>query len=60
MAPTFVDVYSRTTNAKQVIPASWLDHPILGADFEKTPRQKASEKKAETEAVKADNLKKEA
>lgn len=40
----FVDAYSKTTGAKQVVPASWLersDAPFN--DLSKTPRQKARE-----------------
>lgn len=29
----FVDVIAKSTGGRQVIPAEWLDHPILGADF---------------------------
>lgn len=37
-----VDAYSKTTGAKQVVPASWLDRtdPPFD-DLQKTPRQKA-------------------
>jgi len=41
----FVDAYSKSTGAKQVVPAAWLerdDAPFN--DFAKTPRQKAREK----------------
>ena len=40
----FVDAYSKTTGAKQVVPARWLerdDAPFN--DLVKTPRQKARE-----------------
>ena len=40
----FVDAYSKTTGAKQVVPARWLerdDAPFN--DLVKTPRQKAWE-----------------
>lgn len=39
-----VRVYSKTTGRKQAVPAHWLDHPVLGADFSKTPstRKKAT------------------
>jgi hypothetical protein len=43
----FVDAYSKTTGAKQVVPAAWLgrnDAPFN--DLTKTPRQKAREKAA--------------
>lgn len=29
--------YSKTTHDKQIIPESWLDHPVLGRDFARTP-----------------------
>jgi hypothetical protein len=40
----FIDAYSKTTGAKQVVPVSWLgrtDAPF--SDLLKTPRQKARE-----------------
>lgn len=40
----FVTAYSKTTNQKQRIPEHWLGHKVLGADFSKTPRQKAADK----------------
>jgi hypothetical protein len=36
----FVDVYSLTTMRKQRVPRAWLDDPILGRDFRKTPAQR--------------------
>ena len=46
----FIDAYSKTTGAKQVVPAAWLgrkDAPFN--DLTKTPSQKAREAaKAET------------
>lgn len=44
----WVDVYSKTTGQKQTIPAEWLDHPVLGADFRKTPLTAAVEAKSTT------------
>ena len=44
----WVDVYSKTTGQKQTIPAEWLDHPVLGADFRKTPLTTAAEAKSTT------------
>ncbi|HET7398994.1 MAG TPA: hypothetical protein VFJ94_10775 [Intrasporangium sp.] len=32
--PDFVDAVAKSTGEKQVIPAHWLDDPVLGADFE--------------------------
>lgn len=37
----FVEVYSKTTGRKQVVPARWLDHPRLGRDFQTTPKARA-------------------
>lgn len=38
----FVDAYSKTTGAKQVVPASWLERTDFPFDdLQKTPRQKA-------------------
>lgn len=39
----FVEAYSKSTGQKQRIPIEWLDHPVLGADFSKTPTAKAAE-----------------
>lgn len=40
----FVDAYSKTTGAKQVVPAAWLDRTDAPFnDLSKTPRQKARE-----------------
>jgi hypothetical protein len=36
----FADVYSLTTGRKQRVPRAWLDDPILGRDFRKTPSQR--------------------
>jgi len=36
----FVDVYSLTTKQKQRVPREWLDDPVLGRDFRKTPSQR--------------------
>ena len=46
----FIDAYSKTTGAKQVVPASWLDRADAPFnDLVKTPRQKAKDTaKAET------------
>ncbi|MGO1607594.1 MAG: hypothetical protein ACTHXF_08965 [Brevibacterium yomogidense] len=41
-----VEVVVKATKKKQYIPAAWLDHPVLGRPFEKTPRQRGAEKKA--------------
>lgn len=42
----FVNAVVKATKQKQVIPAAWLDHPVLGKPFEKPPRHKAAGKKA--------------
>ena len=40
----FIDAYSKTTGAKQVVPAAWLDRTDAPFDdLVKTPRQKARE-----------------
>jgi hypothetical protein len=40
----FIDAYSKTTGAKQVVPASWLDRKDAPFnDLTKTPSQKARE-----------------
>ena len=40
----FIDAYSKTTGAKQVVPAAWLDRTDAPFnDLAKTPRQKARE-----------------
>lgn len=43
----FVEAYAKTTGDKQVIPAHWLDHPVLGKNFSRTPSAKAREAAAE-------------
>jgi hypothetical protein len=40
MDDLFVDAYSVTTGVKQRIPRHWLDDPVLGRDFRKTPSQR--------------------
>lgn len=41
---TFVEAVVKATKSKQIIPAAWLDHPVLGRPFERTPRQKGAAK----------------
>lgn len=36
----FVDAYAISTGRKQRIPRHWLDDPVLGRDFRKTPSQR--------------------
>ena len=33
----FVTAYAATTGVKQRIPAGWLDHPVFGKQFRRTP-----------------------
>lgn len=39
----FVEVYAKSTRAKQSVPAHYLSHPVLGRNFSKTPLTKAIE-----------------
>lgn len=43
----FIYVYDKTTGKKQQhqVPEWWLDHPVLGANLSRTPRQKAADTK---------------
>lgn len=41
-----VEVYAKSTGAKQSVPEHWLSHPVLGRDFSKTPLTKAIEARA--------------
>lgn len=43
----FVDVYVTGTGRKQRVPAGWLDHPVLGAPFARTPSGKVADLLAE-------------
>jgi hypothetical protein len=36
MQDDFVEVYSKTTGAKQMVPPHFIDHPVLGKDFTPT------------------------
>jgi hypothetical protein len=36
MPEPFIEVSSKTTKAKQMVPAHYLGHPVLGKDFEPT------------------------
>ena len=42
----FIDVVNVHTKQIQTIPAEWLAHPVLGADFALKPSAKAAEKTA--------------
>jgi hypothetical protein len=46
----FVYAYDKRTGEKLAhqVPEHWLDHPTLGANLSRTPRQKAAERKAAT------------
>lgn len=46
MAKNEVLVYSKKTGKKHRIPAHWVRHPVLGAGFETTPRQRDADAKA--------------
>lgn len=37
----FVEAYDKDTGLKHRIPAHWLDHPTLGAQWRKTPKTRA-------------------
>lgn len=54
---TFVDVYAVTTGTKQRIPAAWLDHPVLGRQFRKTPSSTAPKTSSPFAAKTVDELK---
>ena len=43
----FVDVYDRKTGIKQTIPTEWLDHPVLGLPFRKTPLSEKQQRDAD-------------
>lgn len=40
-----ISAYRKDTGEKVTIPADWINHPVLGAAFSKTPRQKAADAK---------------
>lgn len=50
---SFVDVYSKTTGRKQTVPLDWLDHPVLGQDFRKTPLSEKQQQEADAAIAKA-------
>lgn len=37
----FVEVYSKTTGKKHIVPEQWLGHPVLGKNFAETPSARA-------------------
>lgn len=37
-----VEVYSKTTGKKHIVPEHWLDHPVLGKNFARTPSSVAT------------------
>lgn len=43
MTEGFVEVYAKSTGNKQLVPEHWLDHPVLGRNFSKTPSSVARE-----------------
>lgn len=48
MANRFVDAYRVDNSQKQTIPEHWLDHPVLGKNFTRTPRSRAAAAKKAT------------
>lgn len=46
-----ISAYRTDTGEKVTIPADWVDHPVLGAPFSKTSRQKAADAKADKPAT---------
>ncbi|AIY17783.1 hypothetical protein GUY44_07145 [Pimelobacter simplex] len=38
----FVEVYAKSTGQKQWVPEHYLEHPVLGRDFEETPSSRAN------------------
>lgn len=40
---SFVSAFSTTTGEKQRVPAHWLEDPVLGGQFRKTPSQEAAD-----------------
>lgn len=55
MEPKRVHVYAKTTGRKQVIPAAWLDHPVLGANFQQTPLTRKRSAASKTPVEQADS-----
>jgi hypothetical protein len=60
--PKFVEVVAQATGNKQMVPAHWVDHPVLGAPFKTKPSARAtrsagSEAKGSTEAKPARDIK---
>lgn len=47
----FVPVYSKTTGLKHRVPEHWLDHPVLGKGFRKTPLQRDRDTRTQTTAA---------
>ena len=45
--PKFVEVYAKATGRKQIVPETWLNHPVLGRDIRKTPLSESQQRKAE-------------
>lgn len=44
----FVTAYSKTTGRKQVVPAHWLDHKVLGRNIRKTPLAESRQRSTTT------------
>lgn len=45
--PTFVYAVAKATNEKVLIPARWVDHPVLGKDFKSVPSERAKNQPVE-------------
>lgn len=41
--PGFVEAYSTSTGEKRVVPAHYVDHPVLGRNLALTPRQRTNQ-----------------
>lgn len=52
---TFISVYSKTTGRKQDVPEHWLDHPVLGRDFRKTPLSQQQQRAVDAATATADH-----
>lgn len=51
--PEFVEVYAKATGRKQIVPATWLNHPVLGREIRKTPLSESQQRKADATVAKA-------
>lgn len=46
--PKFVTAYDTTNGAEHLVPERWLDHPVLGQSFRKTPLPNAVDPDSDT------------